>query len=430
MLILYDYINTIVFVILAFIFMRMFYVSRKAPNKLVMLAWIILEIVVVKVFDAYFIPKALATILLTSVSSWYMFRGKVIKTALLALIEYGFYTIFEVLIYLIFMNYTSYVYIYDLNDTFLNVYVGTFSEILFLVALFVIWSVINKKRTQEFNAKDLVKYSVFPIFSISFIVVIGIYSKGSELTQNVISIYTYLAIMLLVINVYLFWLLQIDSEVKLLKEKNEFFEMYANDLTGLYEQIREEHSRIESIEHEYKNHMVVINSLASSGKTDELLAYLCKDNELPSKVDILDCGNSVVSALFNAKYSEASRKGITVRFDIGSLKDVSIKDTDLVVMISNLFNNAIEACECCEKKIIDIKMTYSGNMFYVSFSNTYDSKQVHEGYKSSKKDQVKHGYGLPNVRSIVNRYDGHIDIIPEADRFTVRVMMFDSEQDN
>lgn len=222
----------------------------------------------------------------------------------------------------------------------MSIYCGTASEVLFLIALLIIRMIFKKGENDSIPTVEYVKFSVFPALTLSLIIAIGYYSYDRNLAEQEIRFYTFLAIIFLISNIYMYWLLRIDMENKLLMEKSRLFEVYAQDLTGLYEQIKEEHREIAGIEHEYKNHLTVINSLVFSGKTRELKAYLNEQKVTRVPADVIDTGNSIVSALFNAKYSEAIRKNISVRFDISNLQGIKIKDADLVVILSNLFNNA------------------------------------------------------------------------------------------
>lgn len=429
MLLLYDCINTIVFVVLAYIFIGLFFTSRaknKSRHMILLVIWILAELIIVNLLSDVFIIKALFTVLLTAIVSCLRYDGHPFKIGVLALIEYGLYASFELLIYFVIVKCYSYIYIYDLDDSVMSIYCGTISEILFIITILVIHAIIKRDTFTHIDAVELLKFSVFPIITISLILVIGYYSFGRSLQTAELKIYTYLAIILLASNVYMYWLLRIDIDNKLLQEKNHLFEVYASDLVALYDEIKEEHKLIAGIEHEYNNHLLVIDRLIAAGKTDEAEKYLSEQRFSQAGKDVINTGNDVISALFNAKYAEALRKGIRVRFDIDNLSGIEIKDTDIVIILSNLFNNAIEACEKCDKdKTISIKIMPLDKLLYISVSNTCinnDGTDM-ELLSTSKEDKRRHGFGLKNIRSIVESYDGQMDVIAEATRFTVRIVI-------
>ena len=58
---------------------------------------------------------------------------------------------------------------------------------------------------------------------------------------------------------------------------------------------------------------------------------------------ILNTHNPLLDALLSKKYEEAARKGVMMYFDLSDLKDIPLDRTHLVIVVSNLLNNAIEA---------------------------------------------------------------------------------------
>ena len=429
LLFIYDCVNTAVFVILAHVFMGIFLRPRQMSNLrlyLNTLGWIILEVVAVCIFENVFIAKALSTVLISFFASTILFEDKTSKKIILSFLEYGLFISFDFLAYLIAIKVSPYVYIFDADNTMMSIYCGAASELMFLLAVFAIRLIFKKGDNERIPTAEYIKFSVFPALTLSLIIAIGYYSYGRTLVEQEIRFYTYLAIIFLVSNIYMYWLLRIDMENKILKEKGELFETYAHDLTNLYEQIREEHREIAGIEHEYKNHMTVISSLAFSGKLDELQEYLNEQKVSRAPVDVIDTGNSIVSALFNAKYAEAIRKDIRVRFDISNLQDIILSDTDLVIILSNLFNNAIEACEKYDsERVIDIKITNNNSMLFIFFSNNCESDVInnYDNHKTTKNNARRHGFGLSNIRSIVESYNGQMDIETDDHVFIVRIMI-------
>lgn len=53
-----------------------------------------------------------------------------------------------------------------------------------------------------------------------------------------------------------------------------------------------------------------------------------------------------------------------------------IKDEDIVLILSNLLNNAIEASEQCENPIIKMKFVKEEHQIVLSVTNTFSGKPV------------------------------------------------------
>lgn len=434
LLFIFDCVNTIIFVILAKIFMELFLRPKQISlvnRMIIMCSWMLVEIVIVNLLQDLFLPKALITICCTMGTAFLLFHGGGIKIIILSAIHYGSYISVETLVYVLAIRWTSYVGIYDVKENLINVYGGVISAMLFLLVLLLIKFFMKKEDPAELTGLDIAKFLVFPIASISLIIAFAFFSRGREISEQEMHFITFIAIVFLVTNVYMYWLLRTDVNNKILKEKNMMFESHARELSDLYGQIREEHKTIAGIVHDYKNHITVITSLAISDKYEELKQYLQNLKESEPTVDVVDTGNAICSALFNAKYAEAIRKGIQIRFDISNLEGISIKDEDLVVILSNLFNNAIEACErCFDERIIDIKIKYNENMLMIMFSNTYYSeKEIPVPLSQGNAPSILRGHGLKNISHIVDSYDGHMDIV-KNEKYTVRILIpcFDSQE--
>lgn len=71
-------------------------------------------------------------------------------------------------------------------------------------------------------------------------------------------------------------------------------------------------------------------------------------------------------------------KGIVFIFQINDLSGIKMCDEDIVVILSNLLNNAIEACEKCSgKKFMKIEtMVKEKNNIIISVKNTYDGSLI------------------------------------------------------
>lgn len=72
--------------------------------------------------------------------------------------------------------------------------------------------------------------------------------------------------------------------------------------------------------------------------------------------NVINMNHVIVNAILNTKYQESISKYIVFVFKINDLSQIGMDDKYLVVVLANLFNNDIEACEKFEeKKVIKFK---------------------------------------------------------------------------
>ena len=95
-------------------------------------------------------------------------------------------------------------------------------------------------------------------------------------------------------------------------------------------------------------------------------------------------------------------------------------------IISNLLNNAIEACEKIQedKRIIEFKIAGYNSQIFISVRNSYDMESIinqKQKFITTKEDKLNHGIGLENVSRTVKKYDGDMRISQENERFIVTI---------
>ncbi len=197
--------------------------------------------------------------------------------------------------------------------------------------------------------------------------------------------------------------------------------------TGMYRTMSENYDKQKKREHEYKNQLALIAALASENRADEIQRYLKKYNdEYMQHVDFIDTNNVIVNAILNSKYQETRKKGIVFVVKVNDLSNLEIKDEDIVLMLSNLLNNAIEACEKSENPLIKMKFVKEEYQIVLSVVNTFSGNLVMAGnkYLTTKTEEAdRHGIGLENIRDTVKKYDGSCVIKHDENYFKVAILI-------
>lgn len=179
----------------------------------------------------------------------------------------------------------------------------------------------------------------------------------------------------------------------------------------MYRSISENFDNQKRKTHEYKNQISCIESLLDKKQYSKLEEYVKKIyGSLNNEPDAINTNNVIVNAILNTKYLEAEAKGIVFVFRVNDLSELKIKDEDVVTILANLLNNAIEACETCEdKKVIKFKFVKEDDMIIIAVKNSFNYDVVYENgeIKSTKTSSVdEHGVGIKNVLKIIEKYGG------------------------
>ena len=136
-----------------------------------------------------------------------------------------------------------------------------------------------------------------------------------------------------------------------------------------------------------------------------------QDEAKESLQEVVD-HNPLLDALLSKKYEEASRKGVMVYFDLPDLRDMPMGQTDLVIVLSNLLNNAIEAAAQADPPEVYVRMRKSEDEVVLSVRNRVkkDLNLVDGQLPRISQKGAGHGFGLWNVRDVLKKYGGEYTI--------------------
>lgn len=327
------------------------------------------------------------------------------------------------------LNVSIFYSIAEINES--HYVVGYLVAVLAKVLLFMMVLIIRKKiggKSSDvlMNTKWL-QFIFFPIFTI-FTITALLITSGSIKNQNQESVFLVIAFCLAGMNIIVFYLINdiLKRETKL--RENKIFQIQTQNETNMYRSIFENFDKQRKRTHEYKNQIMCIESLLTKKSYDELEEYVRKvSGRFHTDLDYIKTNNVIVDAILNSKYKEILEKNIIFIFKINDLSEINICDEDIVVILSNLLNNAIEACEKChDKKVIKMKFVKEKNCVIISVKNTYNGEFIIKDgeIQTSKKDEMnEHGIGLKNIIDVITKYQGSYVIKNNKNEFYYSIII-------
>ncbi|MBD5534721.1 MAG: sensor histidine kinase [Lachnospiraceae bacterium] len=260
----------------------------------------------------------------------------------------------------------------------------------------------DKKTVEMLPDSARIKFLFFPVFTI---VVISEMLSGFKYTETS-RLLSATAIGLVGLNIVVLYLIKntVERETRISE----------------YRSILENFDRQKRKTHEYKNQIICIASMLGKKQYSELEAYVKKIyGNINDEVDAINTNNVIVNAILNTKYQEAVKKGMVFVFKVNDLSDLGMSDEDVVTVLANLLNNAIEACEkCTEKKIIKFKFIKEDAGIIIAVKNTFQDTICYENgeIKTTKSFEAEeHGVGIKNIIRTVEKYGGSY-VIQEKDK--------------
>lgn len=133
-----------------------------------------------------------------------------------------------------------------------------------------------------------------------------------------------------------------------------------------------------------------------------------------------------VNAILQDAASRAKAAGITFEAVVMLPKSLPIPDEDLCALLINLLDNALEGAERTpegREKIIRFRMRVDGEFVPILCENTFDGHvETDESgdVKTTKADAASHGFGMAQMRAVVERYDSVLSVSWTDEWFTVQ----------
>lgn len=182
--------------------------------------------------------------------------------------------------------------------------------------------------------------------------------------------------------------------------------------TDHIQSLQEAYSTQRKQTHDFENQLAVLQSMAKrSASQEEFNAYLEKILAISfPAVSYVNTHRIVVDIIFSQKYALAKSKGIVFNQKLDDLSAFPLPDDALVVVLTNLIDNAIEACEkipAGEERRILLKMHVTPDVSYLYVENTTAFPvQIRNNQIATTKEQpLAHGYGLKNIYAMLDYHN-------------------------
>ncbi len=226
----------------------------------------------------------------------------------------------------------------------------------------------------------------------------------------------------------------------LLAERQKHFveEQQVKAMKKRLEEAENFYGSIRKVRHEMKNHIANIKGLAGAGEYGEIEDYVrCMDETMQELEYKYVTGNAVTDVIINDKCRRAEKAGI--RFDANFWYGGEIPVFDMGIILNNLLDNAIEACEKLEtgKGFIRLSLKRKKQFLLLEVENSFDGVVPAQRGRNLAPITTKqrmlpeiiteHGIGLENVRDIAERYFGGVNIKVKGNVFHVTVMLQQGE---
>ncbi len=185
--------------------------------------------------------------------------------------------------------------------------------------------------------------------------------------------------------------------------------------------------------HDIRHHLVMIDTYLKDNKIEEVRKYLEQyQHSLPMEEALSFCSHYGINAVLTFTKQQANMLGADCSIHVNYPEDIPISEQDLTIMIGNLLENALDACERDLKEqpdykaSIEVKGNYDKKFFMLSIVNTslHEKKKNKENlYISSKRTNNEGGIGISSVESVVKKYHGKFMVEQPEGYFKVSLII-------
>lgn len=300
-------------------------------------------------------------------------------------------------------------------------------KLMTFIILFVIRKHLNKEEYGMDNRliiwSSILPLSTFEIYSA--LLYSRLMVKISELNEIFLIVG---CILLLLSNAIIF--LMYDYVFRLNKEKQtlEMISLKTDMEKKYYDRMEKVNIEQTHYMHDLKFLLKTIGDLAIQEQNEEIRSVV---QNMKIKIGEIEdefyCRNKVLNTILCEKKREA--KDNNIKYDAYVEPGINlnfIQDIDIIRIMGNIIDNAMEASKKVENGYVDINIfgTQKGHFLVIRVENKFDGVVNKHGKKfySTKEDSSKHGMGIKNMGNCVEKYGGFLQIDVNGNLFTTSVI--------
>lgn len=311
-------------------------------------------------------------------------------------------------------------------------FVGYYNNLFFvlIVALIKLFFVlIIKTSTHNFDALTRSELLMVLINMLSSLFILAIYICSIFVFNTQFSPSSYfLFFSLSVFGIISGTFIQLAIMKRLQKQKleKEIIKNEVNTYKTVIKNNTEAQKTFESIFHDFKNSVILIDKYVRNEEKDKALAYI---QQFQSEITYIQerrlhtyTAHEELNYLLIAKKLYANSQNITMKIDCFLIDQALISNDIIIVILGNLIDNAINACindNYSQDKYIHLKIKQIDNHLYILINNSIAPNITEES--------LSEGTGIKNIKKFVNKNGGFYSREIENQNYSVKIILWSKD---
>lgn len=298
------------------------------------------------------------------------------------------------------------------------------SQMLVFIVVKMVW-IYHNRHSYQMPGKTWLGLMIIPVTSM--IAVYGIAEAAYQLENRKNCIFVLaIAICLIVANGFIFYLFENELKYEETKLRYQFVEKQLKEEKVYYKQLAESQEEIRKLSHDMKNSLIAMLGILKTGDQTavegKIKDMLC---EVKSAEKRIFTGRVAIDTMLNMKEKRMKAEKISFEPVCILSSESKFDEMSFCIFMGNAIDNAIEANEHVEegRRYIRMRLIERGNVVSCYVENAKSREQTSQGKRTTKPDPVRHGYGLSNMRMILEKHGGNLETQEEEERFILSAVM-------
>lgn len=268
---------------------------------------------------------------------------------------------------------------------------------------------------------------IYPICSMIILYTFWVIAVNYQVASSIeiVILISSIAIIVSVVLTFVFYS-KTSKEIDELFKVQQDAERIKTDTT-YYALLDSQNEILKTITHDEKNHLATIKALANNPEVNKYIDNISNDIKYHSMFG--NTKNKFLDLLLNKYQSICDSFDIEFVTSIRTANLSFMEAPDMITLISNILDNAVEAAKQSLEKRIDLSINHVNNFDVLTCSNSCDKKPLASGkiLHTTKVAEGFHGFGVKSIKKIAIKYNGEFDWSYNelSNEFTVYIAFFE-----
>ena len=202
-------------------------------------------------------------------------------------------------------------------------------------------------------------------------------------------------------------------------------EQQMDSILDQYKIREEKENELRILRHDMKHFLTTLSSLISQNKINEAMQII---NEEVTQVEnnriIKYCKDPIINSIICYYKELCIQNGINLKIKIHNIDSaLYIKGTEIAILLSNLFDNAINATNKLKNgRRIEFKFVNTDGRLVLQMKNNYDGEIEFDKNDMPTSFKEGHGIGTTSIAAFVKKYNLNLDYEINHNVFIVSIL--------